>query len=170
MAAYRIAQKARNNRITAWALGELERLRTAGIGDRLFVLDRTWADLRFVDPTLDPSDRPSPACYRGDPAAANRGVFGIGQLCTLRTWLSMWSLAESQCGGAEHLARLDLPTLVVNATEDVGVFPSAADAIAAAVTTTDLTRIDIRADHYFQRTGARAELTEVLDAWVTARS
>jgi pimeloyl-ACP methyl ester carboxylesterase len=121
---YREGQRARNRRITAWALAELERVRAAGYTDRLFTLQRTWADLRFVDPALDPSDRPTPACYRGDPRRANRGVDGIGAMSTLRTWLSMWSLEHTQCPTGECLALVDAPSLVIQAKGDTGVFPS----------------------------------------------
>ena len=54
---YRAAQVARNDRITAWAHAELERLQAARAWDRVFNLHRVWADLRFADLTLDPSDR-----------------------------------------------------------------------------------------------------------------
>src|SRR3954469_705796 len=124
VARYREGQRARNRRITAWVQGELERVREAGFHDRVFTLQRTWADPRMVDPALDPSDRPTPACYAGEPARANRGVLGIGTANTLRTWLSMWSLDHSQCRGAEHYATIEAPALVVQATMDTGVFPS----------------------------------------------
>ncbi len=40
---------------------ELARVNAAGVPDILFPLYRTWADLRFMDPAIDPSDRPCPA-------------------------------------------------------------------------------------------------------------
>ena len=95
IAAYRTAQRARNQRITDWAKRELARVNAAGIPDILFPLYRTWADLRFMDPAIDPSDRPCPGCYRGDPAKANKTP-GIGRANSLRTWLSMWSLGIFQ--------------------------------------------------------------------------
>src|SRR3989440_2880369 len=81
---YRAAQRARNQRITDWCQAELARLNAAGIPDRLFALFRAWADLRFMDGRIDPSDRVTPGCYRGDPAVANRG-FGLGRANTLRS-------------------------------------------------------------------------------------
>src|SRR5271154_6232987 len=68
IAGYRAAQRARNQKITNWAKAELVRLSAAGVPDILFPLYRTWADLRFMDGAIDPSDRPSPGCYRGHPA------------------------------------------------------------------------------------------------------
>ncbi len=171
VARYRSAQAARNRRITSWAKDELRRLRDAGMHDRVFTLQRTWADPRMVDPALDPSDRPTPACYLGDPARANRGVFGIGIMNTLRTWLSMWSLDDSRCGGAEHLAKIELPALVIQPTMDVGVFPSDATGIADALASTDKRLEHLPGDHYFREPGgARNAVADLIAAWVASRS
>jgi hypothetical protein len=170
VATYRAAQVARNHRITAWARAELERLREAGHPDRVFTLQRTWADPRFTDPRLDPSERPTPACYMGDPARANRGVFGIGIMSTLRTWMSMWSLEESRCGGEEHLAQISLPALVVHPTMDVGVFPSDARAIFNALATEDKQLVELPGDHYFREpSGAREAVADLIAGWVGER-
>ena len=107
-------------------------LQAAGAWDRIFNLHRVWADLRFADLTLDPSDR-QPGCYAGDPRGANYGPFAIGGTSTLRAWLSMWSLETSQCQGAPHLARITVPSLVVQSLADRGVFPSDAHAIHDAL-------------------------------------
>jgi hypothetical protein len=171
LARYRAAQEARNRRITAWAHRELGRLKEAGLNDRVFTVQRTWADPRMVDPTLDPSDRPTPACYLGDPKRANRGVFGIGIMNTLRTWLSMWSLDESRCGGAEHLAKISLPAFVIQPTMDTGVFPSDAAGIYDALASADKERTDLPGDHYFRSPGgARAQVADLLEGWVRERS
>jgi pimeloyl-ACP methyl ester carboxylesterase len=167
LAAYRAAQAERNRRITAWAKRERERLQEAGLHDRVFTVQRTWADPRMVDPSLDPSDRPTPACYLGDPARANRGVFGIGIMNTIRTWLAMWSLDDSHCGGAEHLPQITLPALVVEATMDTGVFPSDAAAILDALGSPDKQLVELAGDHYFRGpTGAREELADLVAEWV----
>jgi hypothetical protein len=163
-------QVARNRRITAWAIEELERVRGAGSVDRVFTLHRTWADLRFTDPHLDPSARPTPACYLGDPQRANRAPVGIGVMSTLRTWLSMWSLDHSRCGGEEHLNQLTLPALVVQPTMDVGVFPSDAVAIADALASADKQLIELEGDHYFrQPAGARDRVADLIAEWTSDR-
>jgi hypothetical protein len=170
VARYRAAQRARNHRITAWAEAELERVRAAGFSDRLFTVQRTWADLRFADPALDPSDRPTPACYAGDPARANRGVLGIGPLNTLRTWLSMWSLDRSPARGERHLAAIEIPALVVQATMDTGVFPSDAREILDGLGSDDKALVELPGDHYFRGVpGARDALADTLAEWVAAR-
>jgi hypothetical protein len=167
---YRRAQTERNERITAWALGELDRLEGAGVRDRLFAVHRVWADLRFADLTIDPSDR-RPGCYMGDPARANAGPLGIGRVNTLRTWLSMWSLSHSQCRGAPHLAELRLPALVVQSLSDRGVFPSDAHAIHDAIASDDKHLELVPGGHYLRSPdGARDDVADLIAAWVTERA
>jgi pimeloyl-ACP methyl ester carboxylesterase len=163
---YRAAQVARNERITAWAKAELERLRAAGVPDRLFDVHRVWADLRFLDLTIDPSDREA-GCYAGDPKRANAGPLGIGRTSTLRTWLSMWSLSDSQCRGGPHLARITVPSLVVQSTADRGVFPSDARGIYEAIGTEAKTLELVPGAHYFEEgEDRRAEIARLLVDWL----
>ena len=77
IARYRQAQRDRNDRITAWAEAELARLEESGIRDRVFVVNRQWADLRFLDLTIDPSDR-AVGCYFGDPVYGELRQLGRG--------------------------------------------------------------------------------------------
>ena len=169
-ARYRAAQRARNERVTSWALAELDRLTGTRARDRLFTLPRTWADLRMVDPSIEPSDRRPHWCYAGDPMRANYGVFGIGTVSSLRTWLSMWSLRTSQCTAAPHLARITVPALVIHATADTGVYDSDARSLYRALAAADKTLERIRADHYLQEpAGARTETADLIAAWVTRR-
>jgi pimeloyl-ACP methyl ester carboxylesterase len=161
---YRAAQVARNERITDWALAELDRMAAAGVRDRLFSLHRVWADLRFNDLSLDPSDR-KVGCYQGDARRANYGPLGIGRTSTLRSWLSMWSLRESQCRGAPHLARITVPSLVVQSTADRGVFPSDARAIHDALGAPDKELHLIPGEHYFED-GGRDDVADRIVDWV----
>lgn len=171
IAAYRAAQRARNQAITDWAKAELARLNAAGIPDRLFPLFRTWADPRFIDPAIDRSDRPSPGCYAGNPAIANRGPFGIGRVSTLKAWLSMWSLETSPCQGGPQLARLTVPTLVIQSLGDLGVFPSDARAIFEPVAAPDKTLELIPGAHYFEDSQEhRRAAADLMAAWIAARA
>jgi hypothetical protein len=169
IARYRAAQQARNQRITDWAKAELVRLNAAGIPDRLFPLFRTWGDLRFMDGEIDPSDRPTPKCYRGDPAVANRGP-GVGRANTLQTWLSMWSLETSKCRGGEQLAKIDTPALVVLGTSDTGVFPSDARMIFDSLASKDKTLRLVSGSHYFEDSSAhRHDVADLICQWIAAR-
>lgn len=164
---YRAAQEARNHQITEWAIDELARLSAAGTWDRVFNVHRTWADPRFVDLTIDPSER-ALGCYGGDASRANRTPFGLAATCTLRSWLSMWSLRESQCVGAPHLGRIDVPALVVQSTADRGVYPSDARAVHDALASSDKTLEFLAGEHYFE-TGGRDDVADLIAAWIVAR-
>ena len=165
---YRAAQVARNDRITGWARAELERLAAAGHWDRLFLVDRVWADLRFTDLSLDPSDRLA-GCYLGDARWANYSPFGLGRANTCRAWLSMWSLEESQCRGAPHLARVQVPSLVVQSLGDAGIFPSDARELHDAIGAEDKRLEWVAGDHYFQHHGSRDEVADLVAGWVHER-
>jgi len=167
---YRDAQVARNHRITHWAIDELQRISELGFRDRAFNLYRTWADPRMVDGGLDPSDRQVGVCYAGDPRRANYSPAGIGLTNTLRTWLSMWSLEESQCVGTPHLGRITEPALVIQSLADTGVFPSDADAIFEALGSSDKTKELVAGDHYLlDPSDARPAVANRIAAWVSER-
>ena len=166
---YLAAQHARNQRITDWCHAELARLRSAGARDRVFPVFRTWADLRFLDLTIDPSHR-EVGCYAGDPATANRGSFGLASSCTLRSWLSMWSLSDSDCRAEPHLAAITQPGLVIQSDADQGCYLSDARTIYAALGSEDKTLEVLRGDHYFLTPpGVGETVADLVAAWVDAR-
>jgi pimeloyl-ACP methyl ester carboxylesterase len=165
---YRAAQRARNDRITAWAHTELDRLAAGGLKDRLFVVHRNWADPRFLDLTLDPSDR-QVGCYAGDPRRANAGPFGLARASTLRTWLAMWSLAESPCRGELHLPAIEVPALVVQSLADRGVYPSDARAIHAALGAANRSLELVPGEHYLED-GTRSAVADLIAAWTAERA
>ena len=166
---YRAAQEARNHRITDWAIAELDRLEALGMSDRAFNMYRTWADPRLMDGNLDPSDRPVGQCYAGDPKTANYSPRGIGLTNTCRTWLSMWSLKESNCRGGPHLGRIDVPSLVIQSMADTGVFPSDARGIHDALKAEDKTLEFMAGDHYLTDDGAREEVADRIHGWLEQR-
>jgi hypothetical protein len=170
VAAYRQAQRTRNERITDWTLGELDHLAGTPASDRVFNVFRVWADPRMVDPALEPTSRPANSCYLGDPRWANYSVWGIGMSCTLRTWLSMWSIRTSQCQAAPHLAKVVVPALVISADADTGVFPSDAAAIAEALAARDKTVVSMEGEHYFRHPeGARDAVADRIAEWISDR-
>lgn len=167
---YRTAQRARNDRLTAWCHEELARLKERSMFDRAFNMYRTWADLRLMDGTIDPSDREVGRCYAGDPKAANFSPRGIGLNNTLRTWLSMWSLKDSHCSGGAHLARITQPALVVQSTADTGVFPSDARSIHDAMGSRDKQLEMIPGDHYLESPDdARDNTADMIADWIRSR-
>ncbi len=78
--------------ITAWARAKLAELKARNTGEmeRPFLVHRTLADPRFLDPTLDPNDRRPRWCYMGNPESVNSGPVGLARFTTLRSWLSQW--------------------------------------------------------------------------------
>lgn len=169
IARYRSAQLARNHAITDWVETELKRVRAAGFSDRPFSVMRTWADPRMVDPSIEPSTRTPNLCYAGMPAKANRSAQGIAAACTLRSWLSMWSLRVAQTRAEPHLNRITCPALVINAEADTGVFPSDAQRIYDALAGTDKSQTSIDTDHYFATPGARTEQADTIARWISKR-
>ena len=167
---YRAAQVARNNRITSWALEELERLQATGSVDRMFNMYRTWADPRYLDASLEPNDREIGVCYLGPPKFFNYSPYGIGISSTIRTWLSMWSLEHSQCRAVPHLNRITVPALVVQSMADTGVFPVDAHAIHDNLSSADKTLEFIAGDHYLQTPDtARDTVADLVSGWLSAR-
>lgn len=141
-----------------------------GYFDRHFTVARTWADPRMVDPAVEPSRRPAGMCYRGTASAANRSGTGLAGEVTLRNWLHMWSLADSPCRAEPYLAKITVPTLVMNPEGDEGVFPGDAQAIFDAIPSADKLRVDLPGDHYFrQPESARDTVADVIADWVSAR-
>jgi len=150
---YRDAQVARNRRITSWVRGQLALLErtTAGVvADMPFVVHGTVADPRFLDLSIDPSDRAAGTLW-GDPFQANYSPATLGHLTSLRSWLSQWSIDDSECHGPRHLARVSVPVLVVYGTADNACFPSHAHSLYGAVAHEHKELVAVTgAGHYFQ--------------------
>lgn len=171
IAEYRAAQKNRNHNITQWVLTELERLKAAGVYERVFAMQRVWADLRLMDAELDPSDRDVGVFFAGDAKRANFDARGIGNLSSLRSWLSMWSLEYSSCRGEPHLQRIQIPTLVVQSTADAGVFPIDARTIFETLGSADKTIEMLPGDHYLlEPRGIRDKVADLIINWVKLRT
>jgi pimeloyl-ACP methyl ester carboxylesterase len=170
---YRAAQVARNRRITAWVKDQLARLRAAGRGTEElgFVVHGTMADPRFVDPAVDPNDRPPGHCFLGVPRIVNMGPVGLARFCTLRSWLSQWSLDDSRADGVRCVARSRVPVLVVSNSADDICTPSHAQRLFDAVTHPDKRLVTIKgATHYYIGQGTQLrEAVDVVDGWLRER-
>jgi alpha-beta hydrolase superfamily lysophospholipase len=125
LARYRAAQLARNRRITAWVRERLEYADETGkreYADLPFVVHGTCADPRFVDLSIDPSDRPAGTLW-GDPPVANNIPATLGHFTSYRSWLSQWSVDDSECNAVRHLPSVSVPVLVVYGTADSAALP-----------------------------------------------
>ncbi len=173
VARFRSAQIARNRRITYWVKAQLEALRAAGDPnmERAFTVHGTMADVRWTDPTQDPSDRKPGTCYLGDPRIANDGPVGLARFSTLRSWLSQWSYDDTKAHGERNASEISCPVLVVNNTADLACTPSHARRLFEAVTHSDKQYVDIEgADHYYiERREKMAEAIDAVTGWIAAR-
>ena len=110
----------------------------------------TMADLRWTDPSQDPSDRRPHECYLGVPKIANDGPVGLARFTTLRSWLSQWGYDTTNATGLGNAARISCPVLVINNTADLACTPSHARRLFDAVPHARKEYHDVAgADHYY---------------------
>ncbi len=174
IARYRAAQLARMRRITASVKETLRELeaRDTGEMERGFVVHRTLADPRFLDVTLDPNDRRANWCYMGNPETVNTGPVGLARFCTLRSWLSQWSLDDACANGLVKVKTLSAPLLVIeNSADDAVPQPHSKMLFDAARTSDKIFRVVKGATHYYAgQPELLAEATEIIRAWLAERS
>jgi hypothetical protein len=163
MTRYRAAQRARVERIDAFAKAMIarkaearQRLKAAGNRDDailaayspIFQIWRTDADPRCFDLSLEPSDRAYGSLWGPNPIVSNYGSVGFGRVCTPESWLSNWSAISTNAGMETCAPTISQPTLMVEYTGDNSVFPKDTDAIFAAIGSTDKTRHKIHGNHH----------------------
>jgi hypothetical protein len=146
LAAFRAAQRERCERLDARAVEWCDAVRwyrrLLGMADdaspaeralltrhalqrRYFLIYRTLADPRYLDPRLDPSQRPlgSIFSFGRDPVVGNYGE-GLGRTMSARGWLSTWSGLRSNAALARTMPGIAVPTLVVCALADLDIYPT----------------------------------------------
>jgi len=130
---YRAAQRQRQLRIEDWARAKLRQLRSQQDGprDMAFIVHRTLADPRCLDPSIDPNDRTPGMSVWGAPRSQNYAANSMGRYTSLTGFLSQWSLS-SQGDGPINLAKTSVPVALAEHTADPSVFPSDNETWAAA--------------------------------------
>lgn len=170
---YRAAQLARMRRITATVKKTLAELKARGSGEveRGFIVHRTLADPRFLDPALDPNGRKPRWCYLGNPETVNSGPVGLGRFSTLRSWLSQWSIDDSCGDGLRAVRRFRAPLLVIENGADDGVPATHPRAVFDAAASPDKTfRVIEGAGHYYAGQPRQlAEAVALTQSWLAAR-
>ncbi|MEQ8483187.1 MAG: hypothetical protein RIB46_02375 [Pseudomonadales bacterium] len=163
LAAFADAQLARNRRITVWVKDKLAAIRASDSpwGEFAFTVHGTMADPRWLDPSIEPSDREPGTCYLGDPRAVNDGPVGLARFCTLRSWLSQWSIDDARCDAITSGRRISVPVLVVGNTADDACTPNHTTRLYEAVAH-DRKRLHMvkGATHYYTGPDGRAHLAE----------
>ncbi len=77
---------------------------------------------------------------------------------------------EAQCRGEAHLKTIELPSLVIQSTGDMGVFPSDAKLIFEALGSKDKTLKMPKGAHYFEDAPHyRGEVADMIAAWLETR-
>lgn len=163
MARYRIAQRARVEKIDAFAKSMIARKTEARLRLKMarnrhdailaayspiFQVWRTDADPRCFDLSLEPSDRAYGSLWGANPIVSNYGSVGFGRVCTPESWLSNWSAFSSNAGMERCAPAISQPALMIEYTGDNSVFPKDADAIFAAIGSPDKTRHRIHGNHH----------------------
>ncbi|MGB0618734.1 MAG: alpha/beta hydrolase [Myxococcota bacterium] len=170
---YAEAQIARNRRITAWVKETLAGLKAdpSKPPERAFCVHGTMAAPCFLDPAVDPSDRPAGTCYLGDPKTVNDGPVGLARFTTLRSWLSQWSFDDSRADGLGNASRISCPVLAINNTADLACTPSHAQRLFDAVSHDDKELHHVKgADHYYmQKPELIPEAVGLIQDWMARK-
>ncbi|MFI5053241.1 MAG: alpha/beta hydrolase [Acidimicrobiia bacterium] len=155
VARYREGQRDRNRRISAWAEGQLRAIAAPGhfpdgLEDLAFVVPGTVADLRFLDLSIDPSDRIVGPLPWGPPETTNYMPAGIGRCTTLRSWLNQWSLDHTFGDALRWLPEISAPMMVMLGTADPLVVPQMAQQMYDATAGPRELVMVPGATHYFE--------------------
>jgi pimeloyl-ACP methyl ester carboxylesterase len=175
LARFRAAQLHRNRRITGWVKDKLTALRAAGREHEEygFVVHRTMADPRWLDPTIEPNGRPANWTYLGEPRIVNNSPAALARYTSLRSWLSQWSIDDAQFDSVDAAPRITVPSLVITAGADDACPPSHAEQTFNALAAADKERLKIAdANHYFSGPAGKSHLAqagEAITRWLDSR-
>jgi pimeloyl-ACP methyl ester carboxylesterase len=171
---YRAAQIARSKRIDDWVWDRLEKLKTNPRGEmeRCFVVHGTKADIRWVDPAIDPNDRIPNWTSSGAPGEVNMSPAGLGRYSSLRSWLSQWSFTHSRADGPKCASRTNVPVLVVENSADEVCTPSHLQRIYDGIKHNDKEKHLIKGatHYYFDQRDKLAESVGVCADWLRRKN
>lgn len=160
---YRAAQRARIERIDSHArelaaatTDARRRFKRSGaaadrrraLAPRIITVFRTDADLRGVDLSLDPNERPYGSLFGSRPDLINYGLVGFGRLSTPEAWLSTWSAASTHADLLRCAPGVTAPTLLIELTGDQASFPADTSALLSALGSADVTHRRVRGLHF----------------------
>ncbi|HEY2773768.1 MAG TPA: alpha/beta hydrolase [Candidatus Binatia bacterium] len=164
VARYRDGQRARVERIDNHARALVARRRDArrramehpseatpwreAIAVQFLRIYRTEADPRYVDPSLDPSNRDYGSLWTHRPDLFNYGPFGFARMVTPEAWLSTWSGISSNAAIPLRGSMVAVPSIVVSYTGDNGVYREDARTIFDSLGSPDKRLVEVDGDHY----------------------
>ncbi len=175
LARYEAAQLARVRRITGSVREQLSALRAQGRphDERAFVVHGTLADPRVLDPAVDPNEREPGTSFLGDPRVVNNSPIGLARYCSLRSWLSQWSIDDAHADGIRAAADVTVPALVVSNGADNVCTPRYSTALYQALSSEDKSELRVAgANHYYIGPDQREHLRRSAAActeWLSAR-
>lgn len=171
---FRAAQIARNRRITAWVKEKLQSYRDNGQPNREFgfVVHRTMAEPKWLDPTIDPNGRAPNWCFLGDPEVVNDSPVGLARFCSLRSWLSQWSYDDAKADGITSAQRISIPALVIGNTADDGITPEHTKGLYEAVghDNKELVWIEGANHYYFGQPEKAIETAQTCADWLVKQN
>jgi hypothetical protein len=122
--------------------------RRRALAPRILTVHRTDADLRSVDLTLDPNERPYGSLLGRRPDLTNYGLIGFGRLATPDAWLSTWSGLSSNADFLRCTPSVTAPTLLIELTGDQACFPEDIERMAKNLGAADLTTTAVAGTHF----------------------
>jgi len=146
MARELVADSRRANR--AFKAGGDASDRRRALAPRLITVYRTDADLRNVDLSLDPNERPYGSLFGRRPDLTNYGLVGFGRLSTAEAWLSTWSGSSSNADFVRCAPGVTVPTLLLEFTGDQASFPSDITRMRDTLGVGDLTVAAVAGTHF----------------------
>lgn len=127
---------------------------------RVMVIYRTLANPAYLDPSIDPSNRPIGSIFAAgrDPFDTNYGLGGLSRTMTPRGWLSTWSGTSSYADLYETIRGVSVPILIMEADSDMDIYPAQQRRIFENAGATDKNLETIAgADHYLNPVGENAD-------------
>jgi dienelactone hydrolase len=152
LAQYRAAQRQRMERRTTWVKCMLEELKKRGTveNERGFITHRTLADPRYLDASIDPSDRKIGMSFVGEPQAANVAPAGLARFSTLRSWLSQWSVNDTHVHAERNVREISVPFMTIDNTADDVVLGPQIERVNKAAKSANKAHYTIKgANHYY---------------------
>lgn len=153
--------------------------RRRALAPRVITVYRSDADLRSVDLSLDPNDRPYGSLFGRRPDLTNYGLVGFGRFSTPDAWLSTWSARSTNADFLRCAPGVTGPVLLVELSGDQASFPADTAAMSAAFRTRapgagDFTSARVAGTHFGgpiasgEPTGSSLAATEI-GAWLAER-